>query len=343
MFEIKNIVDSPSAEINIFGDIGEGWFSEGVTVDSVVEQLNGLQDKEITCNVNSLGGDLFHALAIYDVLRMHPKTVTTKIVGATASAGTVIAMAGKTRQMSKNAAFLIHQAQGFAGGNADELLKESRELAKFDGILASLYAEVTGKPSTEMYNLMKQEVWQTAETAKDYGFITDIFNTNLVLNHADLNNLNLKVKPLKITNIMTEDEIKTLQDENLALKAQVEELTAKLAEIEAAKAAEQAAAMETEDDAIIDAACGDGKIPEEMKNHFKNLMKSNRAETREILNAMPKPVKRAMDVIRNQAAGEKTPKQLFNERLKANFYVNNKDAYRADFKSAFGYEPKPIN
>ena len=40
---------------------------------------------------------------------------------------------------------------------------------------------------------------------------------------------------------------------------------------------------------------------------------------------------------------EKTPKQLFNERLKANFYKNNKDAYRADFKAAFGYEPKPIN
>ena len=58
MFEIKNIADAPSAEINIFGDIGEGWFSEGVTVDAVCEQLNGLRDKEITCNVNSLGGDL---------------------------------------------------------------------------------------------------------------------------------------------------------------------------------------------------------------------------------------------------------------------------------------------
>ena len=344
MFEIKNIADAPSAEINIFGDIGEGWFSEGVTVDAVCEQLNGLRDKEITCNVNSLGGDLFHALAIYDVLRMHPKPVTTKIIGATASAGTVIAMAGKTRQMSKNAAFLIHQAQGFAGGNSDELLKESRELAKFDGILASLYAEVTGKPSTEMYNLMKQEIWQTAETAKEYGFITDIFNTNLVLNHADLNKLNLNVKPLNIE-IMTPEEIQALQDENAALKAKVDELTAKLADIDAAKAAEEAAKMETEDDGIIEAACGDGKINEDMKNHFKNLMKADRTATRELINAMPKNEKRAMDVIKNQQAaqGQKTPKQIFNERLKSNFYKNNKDAYRVDFKAAFGYEPKPIN
>ena len=142
---------------------------------------------------------------------------------------------------------------------------------------------------------------------------------------------------------MTEEEIKALQDENLALKAQVEELTLKLSEIESAKEAEEVAKMETEDDALIEAACGEGKIQEEMKNHFKNLMKSNRTETRELINAMPKPVKRVMDVIKNQASGEKTPKQLFNERLKANFYKNNKDAYRADFKSAFGYEPKPIN
>ena len=52
MFEIKNIADAPSAEINIFGDIGEGWFSEGVIVTGKqVGEQNGQHHTFRECRV----------------------------------------------------------------------------------------------------------------------------------------------------------------------------------------------------------------------------------------------------------------------------------------------------
>jgi ATP-dependent protease ClpP protease subunit len=352
MFEIKNIADAPFTEILIKGDIGQNWFNDegveqkGIKFSDVKEQVSLIADKEIMCKIASYGGSFFEALSIYDLFKAHPKPVNTIIEGPTASAGTIVAMGGTKgrRYIKSTAPFLIHQTMTSVEGNADALIEKARNLQSMDGILAALYSKETGRPESEMYALLKLGNWINPVQAKELGFVDTIIESGTILNQIEIDEISnkLNVKPIepKILNIMTEEEIQALQDENLALKAQVEELTLKLSEIESAKEAEEMAKMETEDDQIIEAACGDGKIKEEMKNHFKNLMKSNRTETRELINALPKLDRRAVEVIKNQAdQGQKTPKQLFNERLKANFYKANRAAYVQDFKNAFGKEP----
>ncbi|MEA3451198.1 MAG: ATP-dependent Clp protease proteolytic subunit, partial [Bacteroidota bacterium] len=90
--EIRN--SGEKTVIDIIGkEIGESWFDEGFTASQLQEQIKGVEDIEI--NLNSLGGDLNEALVIYDLLKLHPHNVTVNLLGANASASTVIALGAK--------------------------------------------------------------------------------------------------------------------------------------------------------------------------------------------------------------------------------------------------------
>ena len=178
------------AVIEIYGQIGyEGWTREEDenTARLMSEELNrikSLQAKRITVKINSLGGDVNHALAIHDLLAEHPAAVTTQINGLCASAATIVAMAGKERRMSKNALFLIHQCSAYIGRANEERLSQELETQKtVNGRMLSIYADVCKGKEGELGELLKvnngQGRWLTATEAKDFGFVTDIYNETL--------------------------------------------------------------------------------------------------------------------------------------------------------------------
>jgi len=176
-FVVRN-ADSDHASIDIFGDIGESWWTESYTMQDAKRDLEGISAKKITLNISSLGGDLNDALVIHDMLKMHPAEVTSKIVGATASSGTVVALgADKDKvEMSDNALFLVHNASTFGWGNAEEFRSIAGDLDVWDDRLVNLYHKQTGKADKEIRDLMGEEKWISAEEAETFGFVTDIFN-----------------------------------------------------------------------------------------------------------------------------------------------------------------------
>jgi ATP-dependent protease ClpP protease subunit len=72
-FNITNSAEE-NTTIDILGSIGESFFDEGVTMHNVAEQIPG-DAKKIVLNISSLGGSLVHALAIHDILKVHPAKV----------------------------------------------------------------------------------------------------------------------------------------------------------------------------------------------------------------------------------------------------------------------------
>lgn len=200
-FSIKNLSDD-AAEIKIFGEIGEGWFGDGVTLDSVKTQLEGIKAKKINVLISSLGGDVNHALAIHDILKMSNAEITTEIVGATASSGTIIAMAGKERKMSNNALFLSHNAWMLAVGNADQLRKQADDLDAFNDRIINIYQKVTGKSREQVKALMDEEKWIDAENAKDFGFVTETFEPVKAAAFIDFNAINASKLPKVPENII---------------------------------------------------------------------------------------------------------------------------------------------
>ena len=68
--------------------------------NSVKEQLAKMQSaKEITVNINSVGGDVFTGISIYNMLKRHKAKIIVNVDGLAASIASVIAMAGDVIRM----------------------------------------------------------------------------------------------------------------------------------------------------------------------------------------------------------------------------------------------------
>ena len=179
--------NSEEAVIEIYGQIGyEGWDREddentARLMSGELDRIKALNAKRITVKINSLGGDVNHALAIHDLLAEHPALVTTQINGLCASAATIVAMAGKERRMSKNALFLIHQCSAYVGrANQEQLAQELETQKTVNGRMLDIYTAACNGKEAEISDLLKANnglgKWLTATEAKDSGFVTDIYN-----------------------------------------------------------------------------------------------------------------------------------------------------------------------
>jgi ATP-dependent protease ClpP protease subunit len=170
------------AVILIYEEIGESWWSgSGISAKRFAEDLKTLGDGIETLNVriNSPGGDVFDGAAIKTQLEQHPATVNVFIDGLAASAASYIAMAGKTIQISDNALFMIHNAQGGVLGNAADMRQMAELLDKIDSTIAAMYTRRTKQPANTIKDWMAAETWFKAEEAVKYGFADQIFTTGI--------------------------------------------------------------------------------------------------------------------------------------------------------------------
>jgi ATP-dependent Clp protease protease subunit len=125
---------------------------------------------ELRVYINSPGGDVFDGVAIYNAIKRHPGKKTVCIDGIAASAASMIAMAGDDINIANNGMMMIHQAWGYALGNADDMRETADLLDKITNtsVLES-YAR-TGLDREKLSALMKAETWMTADEAIEHGF-----------------------------------------------------------------------------------------------------------------------------------------------------------------------------
>jgi ATP-dependent Clp protease, protease subunit len=169
-YSIKAKADQKTAEISIYDEIGY-W---GVTAKQFIGDLKAVDATTIKLAINSPGGAVFDALAIYNALRQHPAAVEVTIMGVAASAASVIAMAGDTIVMPENAFMMIHNPLNMAYGNADDLREMADVLDKIGASLIGIYAKRTGLPDDEIKALLDAETWLNAEEAVTKGFADEL-------------------------------------------------------------------------------------------------------------------------------------------------------------------------
>lgn len=161
-------------EIYIYGDIvGEKTALEEVTALEVAEQLK-LIEGAVTVRINSSGGDVFSAIAIYNLLKQ--REVEVVIDGICASAATIIMCAAGKIKMSSNALLMIHLPVSLlvGGYNETELASVQAQLTSIKNILLEMYKARTGKSAEELEEMLKAESWLTAIQAKEQGFVDEI-------------------------------------------------------------------------------------------------------------------------------------------------------------------------
>ena len=179
--KIRNYVNG-DGEIEITGDIGESFFNYGYTFEQFKYDLSQIQGR-IIINLASYGGDLLEAWAIYDHIRTLNNEVVTKVVKASASAATIIALAGDKRLITKNSKYLIHKPMIGVMGNSDDFEQALKQLKDFDKSIIEMYVSRTKLSSEEVLQLMMEERWMTAEEAIEKGFcdgfVEEKSNTNI--------------------------------------------------------------------------------------------------------------------------------------------------------------------
>lgn len=159
-----------TAEISIFDEIGM-W---GVTAKNFIDELNTISAKQITLSINSPGGSVFDAIAIYNALRKKDAKVTCRVLGVAASAASLIAMAGDKIVMPENTFMMIHNPMSGCHGNADDMRELADVLDKIGASIVALYAARTGKTEDEVKSLLANDTWLTAAEAVELGFADEM-------------------------------------------------------------------------------------------------------------------------------------------------------------------------
>lgn len=175
-YQIELNVQSRTADIFIYGEI-TSWpiFKSDVSSFDIVKQINELDVDVINVNINSPGGEVGEAIAIYNTLKKHKATVNTYCDGFACSAASIIFCAGSKRYISDIAMLMIHNAMTATGyANADELRKIADDIEKINQSSIKAYISATNLEEKKIVELMNAETWLTADEALEYGFATDI-------------------------------------------------------------------------------------------------------------------------------------------------------------------------
>ncbi len=173
-FWMFKALSADAAELLIYGTIGDTEWDD-VDAKSFFRELKSLGDvREITVRINSPGGDVFTAQAIYNQLKTHPAKVTVYIDGLAASAASLIAMAGDWVVMPANALMMIHNPQTLAWGDANDLQKGIEVLEKVKETMLEVYQAKTGLDKETLLELIDDETWLTAEEAVEWGFADEV-------------------------------------------------------------------------------------------------------------------------------------------------------------------------
>lgn len=162
-----------SAEVFIYGDIGESWWDETITARDFVRDIAALDVQSLTVRINSVGGSVPDGLAIYNALKRHPASVTVAIDGMAMSIASLIAMAGDRVEMAENALLMIHAPWTYAAGNSADMRETADLLDKWAAAMATSYAAKTGKAQADVLALLTDGVdhFYTAAEAVAQGFV----------------------------------------------------------------------------------------------------------------------------------------------------------------------------
>lgn len=134
-------------------------------------------DKEINLYINSPGGVVTSAMAMYDTMQFIKPDVRTLCVGQAASAGALLLAGGAAgkRHALPHSTIMIHQVLGGYQGQGTDIQIHARQTQLVSDRLNSILSSHTGKPIKAIERDTNRDNFMTAAEAVDYGLIDSIF------------------------------------------------------------------------------------------------------------------------------------------------------------------------
>ena len=177
-------------EVYIYGLVtAYKWDDTDVTAADFKRDLDALGDiKTLNVYINSPGGSVFQGQAIYTILKRHTAYKNVYVDGLAASIASLVAMAGDTIFMPKNAMMMVHEPMNIIFmGNAQDFRKAADDLDKIgESMKASYMAKLDGKTTEEkLSELLAAETWLTAVECFEYGFCDELLDEKQIAASVD--------------------------------------------------------------------------------------------------------------------------------------------------------------
>jgi ATP-dependent Clp protease protease subunit len=133
-------------------------------------------NKDISFYINSPGGVVSAALAMYDTMQYIRSPVSTVCVGMAASAGSLLLTAGAKgkRYALPNARIMVHQPSGGAQGQATDIEIQAREILYTRRLLNDIYVKHTGQPVEAIERKLERDTYMSASEAREFGLIDEV-------------------------------------------------------------------------------------------------------------------------------------------------------------------------
>lgn len=231
-WQIRNEAGETEAELLLYGEISSSsWCDDDVTPKKFAEDLKSLGGKDLKLRVNSPGGDVFAAQAIYNQLKSYTGNITACIDGMAASAATIITCAADKVVMPSNGIFMIHNPMCIVVDYMDvpKLKKMTDRLTAVKQTIVNVYMKKCKNVAEAKLNrLMDAETWMSADEALAYGFVDEVdadeqVNNSLQDGIAVVNNISIDMtryrRPEKLKDILQSKpkEDKDMDDEKTLL------------------------------------------------------------------------------------------------------------------------------
>jgi ATP-dependent protease ClpP protease subunit len=149
-------------------DIDSGMFARALAQPEVVNA------SVLHVSLNSVGGDVFDGIGIYNALVGHGAQIIVTVTGIAASIASVIAMAGDIVIMGRGSQMMIHDAHALQIGNAADMTKMAEILDRASNNIATFYAERAGGTMESWRAIMQEERWYLAQEAVDAGLADEV-------------------------------------------------------------------------------------------------------------------------------------------------------------------------
>ena len=294
---LKNILNENTASLLLYGEISDEGGDGKIASRDVVNELMYLDGnyENLNIRVNSVGGDVYPGIAIFNAIRQCRSNVTIYIDGIAGSIAGVIALCGRRVEMSRYARMMLHNVSGGCFGNKKDLQDMISTIESLEDTIAEIIGTRSGKDKEEVKSTYFDgtDHWLKADEALGLGLIDAIYDVEPIPDESSTediyriftNRLELEQQPQNPDKMKLEDVRKIPRFANCADEAAEKAMLGETAqkadkadelEKENGELKEQLQQQEEERiETTVTEAVTDGRIGADQKDTYKNILKAD--------------------------------------------------------------------
>lgn len=306
MTVFKSILNEDTACLLLYGEVNDEGGEGKISSRDIVNELLYLDGsyRNLNIRINSVGGDVYPGIAIFNAIRRCRSNVTIYIDGIAASIAGVIALCGRRVEMSRYARIMLHNVSGGCYGNKDDLRDMIRELESLENTIGEIISRRCGKTPDEVKAeyFDGKDHWLKADEALAMGLVDAIYDVEESVPDGSTTDDIYRIFTNRLESFrqqpQSDNDMKLEDLKKIPRFANCADETAALAMLgETAARADQADLLETENstlkeengtlkaqmeqaeaeriDTAVEEAVADGRIDAGQKETYKNLLKAD--------------------------------------------------------------------